>query len=175
MICKNCGKEFKTWEFIDGKMRNLQSRKFCIECSEFGNHNTKPSLKNNYGNCKNCGKELTNSKKVFCNSDCFHEFKYKEFIKKWKNGEESGISGKCGISKTIRKYMLEKYNYKCVKCGWGEENPFTGNIPLEIHHIDGNYQNNKEENLIVLCPNCHSLTDTYKNSNNGNGRKSRRK
>lgn len=30
--------------------------------------------------------------------------------------------------------------------------------PLEIEHIDGNALNNKEDNLILLCPNCHSLT-----------------
>lgn len=59
--------------------------------------------------------------------------------------------------------------------GWGEKNPFTGNIPLEIEHLDGDYTNNKEENLAVLCPNCHSLTSTYKGTNKGNGRKERSK
>lgn len=69
--------------------------------------------------------------------------------------------------------MLEKNNYKCELCGWGEENTYTHTIPLEIHHIDGDYTNNKEENLQVLCPNCHSLTETYK-SHNKNGRKRRK-
>ena len=48
---------------------------------------------------------------------------------------------------------------KCESCGlteWkGEE------IPLELHHIDGNHFNNDLDNLQLLCPNCHSLTDTY--------------
>ena len=70
--------------------------------------------------------------------------------------------------------MLEKNNYKCELCGWGEENTYTHTILLEIHHIDGDYTNNKEENLQVLCPNCHSLTETYK-SHNKNGRKRRKK
>jgi len=43
--------------------------------------------------------------------------------------------------------MLKKADYKCEICGWGEINPFTGKVPLEIHHIDGNYKNNVEENL----------------------------
>jgi hypothetical protein len=34
--------------------------------------------------------------------------------------------------------------------------------------------NNKEENLILLCPNCHSLTSTFGSLNIGNGRKYRR-
>ena len=57
----------------------------------------------------------------------------------------------------------------------GEINKYTNKIPLEIEHIDGNYKNNNEENLILLCPNCHSLTSTYKGANLNNGRKSRSK
>ena len=41
--------------------------------------------------------------------------------------------------------------------------------------VDGNYTNNKEENLTLLCPNCHSLTKTYKGANKGNGRHNRMK
>jgi hypothetical protein len=38
-------------------------------------------------------------------------------------------------------------------------------IPLEIHHIDGNNTNNCIENLQILCPNCHALTDNYRGKN----------
>ena len=34
-------------------------------------------------------------------------------------------------------------------------------IPLELHHIDGNRFNNKIDNLQILCPNCHSLTPNH--------------
>ena len=61
------------------------------------------------------------------------------------------------------------------RCGWCEINPTSGKIPLEIEHIDGNYKNNTEENLILLCPNCHSLTPTYRALNKGHGRKERYK
>jgi len=44
---------------------------------------------------------------------------------------------------------------------------------LQIHHIDGNYLNSSEENLILLCPSCHSLTETYGSKNKGHGRKNR--
>ncbi len=56
-----------------------------------------------------------------------------------------------------------------------EKNPYTQNIPLEVEHIDGNYKNNNEENLTLLCPNCHSLTATYKGANLSKRRKSRKR
>lgn len=36
-------------------------------------------------------------------------------------------------------------------------------ITLEVHHIDGDRTNNNEENLQLLCPNCHSYTDNWRN------------
>ena len=51
-------------------------------------------------------------------------------------------------------------------CGWGEKNPFTNLIPLEVHHKDGNHENNLEENLQLLCPNCHAQTENYRTRNN---------
>lgn len=89
----------------------------------------------------------------------------------WKSGEISGTVGNAWIdvSKHIRKYLFEKFDNKCSRCGWSEINPYTNRLPLEIEHIDGDATNNKEENLTLLCPNCHSLTKTYRGANKGNG------
>lgn len=124
--------------------------------------------------CLNCENEISNKKK-FCNNKCQKEYQYKEYINDWKNSKKTGLRGEYQISSYIRTYLLKKYNNKCAKCGWGVKNEFTNNIPLEIEHIDGNYKNNNEENLILLCPNYHSLTSTYKGANINNGRKSRKK
>ena len=124
--------------------------------------------------CMNCNAIISNRNK-FCSIRCQKEYEYNNYICKWKKGEENGLRGKYQISMYIRTYMLKKYNNKCTKCGWSKKNPYTNNIPLEIEHIDGNYLNNKEENLIVLCPNCHSLTSTYKGANLKYGRKERSK
>lgn len=40
--CRKCGSYIPLTETIDGKVRNLQTRKFCLKCSPFGSHNTKP-------------------------------------------------------------------------------------------------------------------------------------
>ncbi len=50
-------------------------------------------------------------------------------------------------------------DYKCERCGrteWEGEQ-----IPLELHHINGIHNDNRIENLQILCPNCHALTDNY--------------
>jgi len=121
----------------------------------------------------NCGKEFEHrytSNNKFCSIKCQQEYEYVEYIKRWKNGEETGLSGKYGISSHIRRYLFEKYDGKCQICGWNEENPVTHKVPLQIHHIDGDCTNNKEENLQLLCPNHHSLTETFGNLNENSKR-----
>lgn len=122
--------------------------------------------------CINCGKEFGRNyfSKKFCSIECQHQYIHKEYIERWKNGKENGLSGKYGISNHIRNYLFEKYGNRCQVCGWGEENPITHKVPLQIHHIDGDCTNNKEENLQLLCPNCHSLTETFGNLNENSKR-----
>lgn len=126
------------------------------------------------GICLNCGKEfilyLSHTGK-YCCRECWAEHTKKKRIERWKAGI---ISGTCCFTSSdwVKNYMLEKAGYKCEKCGWGIENPYTHRVPLQIHHIDGNSLNNKEDNLQVLCPNCHTLTENFgsRNKNAPNGK-----
>jgi hypothetical protein len=60
----------------------------------------------------------------------------------------------------FKRLIREGYKeYKCERCGLTE---WQGQpIPLQLHHKDGVHTNNLLNNLEVLCPNCHALTDTY--------------
>lgn len=124
--------------------------------------------------CINCNKETKRNNK-YCSNDCQKEFEYKKYIENWKNKKVDGLRGEYQISMYIKTYLFRKFNSKCARCGWGKINPYTNKIPLEVEHIDGNYKNNDENNLILLCPNCHALTSTYKGANLNKGRKSRKK
>jgi hypothetical protein len=126
--------------------------------------------------CKNCGKELKGrfDRKSYCDESCFQSSRYKDFIEKWLLGFEAGTRGKTATSANIKRYLIETRGNRCEKCGWHEVNPTTNKVPIELEHIDGVWNNNKIENLILLCPNCHSLTPTYRSLNKGNGRTARK-
>lgn len=120
--------------------------------------------------CKNPIKKKAAYRNIYCNNTCQQLYHHEQYIKRWKKGQEKGRSGVGGTSAHIRRYLFEKNKNACQKCGWSETNLTTGKIPLTVNHIDGHWKNNKEENLELICPNCHSLTSTYGSLNRGNGR-----
>ena len=66
--------------------------------------------------------------------------------------------------------MVFLKGHRCENCGltsWMNQP-----ISLEVHHVDGDYLNNDIDNLKLLCPNCHSLTDNYRGKNINSGIKS---
>ena len=153
--CLNCGKE------IIGDKR----KKFCCRsCSaSYNNKGVCRNHKNGHHKeeyCLNCGKKLTGNSR-FCDCTCYAEYEEKQYIERWKQGIENGVCGKYGVSRHIKRYLFAKYNNHCQCCGWGEKSMYTQSVPLQVHHIDGDCLNNREDNLQLLCPNCHSLTENY--------------
>ncbi len=61
----------------------------------------------------------------------------------------------------IKPHLIRKRGHRCENCKntmWQSQA-----IPLELHHINGDRTNNEENNLQLLCPNCHALTDNWRN------------
>jgi hypothetical protein len=178
-FCLNCSNKIE----FNTNYSESKKRKFCCKsCSvSFNNKNRNKIETEKYGfrkysNCLNCGNICNRKDAKFCSNKCQLDHKSNKIIEQWKNNEGPIFKFKSkNIPKIIRNYLFEKNNNKCSICEWNELNKFTNKIPLQVHHIDGDYKNNKEENLQLLCPNCHSLTPTFMALNKGKGRKERYK
>lgn len=165
--CLQCQKPFKKFQHHAAQVKS--GRYFCSRACQ------QQSTIIHRVDCLSCKKEVIGKGRVYCSSECQWTHTYDENIRKWKSGEIEGINAAEGLRSWLRRYLLDKADNQCSECGWCKVNPTTGKIPLQIDHVDGNYKNNTEENLRVLCPCCHSLTPTYGALNIGNGREKRRK
>jgi len=143
-------------------------KKFCNSSCSATYNNLKKTQDRSW-QCLHCGKShLVAEKRLgkYCDTVCQHAHQYESTVTSWLNGETS--AGK----NVIKKYLSETHGYACAECGLSE---WRGKkIVLELEHRDGNSENNSPENLCLICPNCHSQTDTYKGKNKGQGRHSRK-
>ena len=114
--------------------------------------------------CEWCGKATNNFR--FCSYFCSNEAKKKNKLDEWL------VEGKPIKYYIIKNHLATLHGYCCSICGISDWNGKP--IVLELEHKDGNHKNNLIENLSLICPNCHSQTDTYKAKNKGNGRHERR-
>jgi hypothetical protein len=120
--------------------------------------------------CLSCNGELNKDSQKYCSYQCQNDYQRMEKVNLWLEGKHNGMRGKTATAMWIKWYLIKKHGESCMDCGWCEINKYTGNIPIELEHIDGDFTNNRIENLKLLCPNCHALTSTYKGANKKDGR-----
>ena len=132
-----------------------------------------PNLKKPREKCLICGNEPERARYKYCSNACQIEYQHQLYIKEWKMGKVTGLQSIGTVSPYIKRYLRRRFGNKCCLCGWAKINSKTGQVPLVADHIDGNWRNNVESNLRLICPNCDSLTATYAGLNRGNGRKNR--
>ena len=153
--CQYCEKQFTA---------AAKTRLFCsMRCSAI--YNNTGRVTRQVKNCLDCSKVLSRNNKIYCDNQCQQNAQRKSKIAK-------GFD-KCS-ARFMKAYLIQEHGAKCMVCKWNEVNQTTGNVPIEINHIDGNSENNELSNLELLCPNCHSLTSNYKALNKGHGRYVRR-
>ena len=102
--------------------------------------------------CPICGKTFTTGKgqpkeKQTCSYSCSNKY--------FRSGQDNGryIDGWNGQPE-YRKIALEQHGHKCMVCSFSKI--------VCVHHLDENHNNNEPSNLVVLCPNCHTMIHTKK-------------
>ena len=75
--------------------------------------------------------------------------------------ENSQYSNRTSIKKRLRDDY--GWEWKCMNQDCPSPTPEWAGKPLslQLEHINGVHNDNRVENLMFLCPNCHSQTDTY--------------
>lgn len=128
----------------------------CPQCAQEKRDKESPKIK---VVCAYCGKEFLKAPSKLDGSKsglyfCCRE--HKDLAQRINSGEQFNkirpnhygtiING----GSEYRKIAFRAYPHKCAICGWDEDEDI-----LQVHHIDENRKNAQENNLIILCPNCH--------------------
>lgn len=116
--------------------------------------------------CNNCGyaysRWLGHSQAVYCSDTC----REKHVITL---AESMFVEKSTASNASVKRWGL-RFGYlqeKCSSCGLTEWNNLP--IPLQLDHINGVSNDNRTENIRMLCANCHAQTDTFCGKNIGNG------
>lgn len=88
--------------------------------------------------CASCKRECPHQGKGYCKS-CYNKIFHYNTHLKHRAKKQFGL--------TLEEY--ESLITACVSCDFDKV--------IELHHLDGDKNNNAKENLVPLCPNCHRM------------------
>lgn len=148
VICRQCQASFKSRIEIDGKIRNLKGRKYCLECSPFGAHNTRKLGANSLHVCSVCHKmfgysRVAGDRKTVCASCRTSE---KRLEKKRRAVEyKGGACEKCGYSRSIS--ALQFHHRDPATKTFSISNKMSVSWPRIKAEV---------EKCDLLCANCHA-------------------
>lgn len=148
--CKHCQSTFT----VLLKRHTAGKAVFCSRsCASLYKGAQKPTPKPNL-TCSICYKAFyrSNSKHksksgfYFCSRTC------KARAQKLGSGFETMLPSHYGTDCHYRKLAFDNYAHECAECQWNRYPEI-----LEVHHIDGNKNNNELANLEIVCPTCHKV------------------
>lgn len=161
MKCQKCQKEFSTKIKLNGKTRNLQRRKYCLDCSPFGEHNT-IDLTNRPTEalCVCCKGGLKFKQIKYCSSSC----------KAQHTNSVNSSSYKCQQGRALQRKItfVNQLGGKCEKCGYAKNLAaltFHHRDPaLKVRALDARGFSNTNlttlteevKKCTLLCHNCHT-------------------
>lgn len=162
-ICKCCGDTLpynkRSQIFCNSSCFATYSNKVCIKNPTGINGSSKIGISRKTLTCINCNKSLVEScGRKYCSSECHKDHQFKTVT------SPRVESGMCTKPSTVKQYLFKTRGEICEICGQG--NIWNGKpLMLQIDHIDGNSDNNKLDNVRVICAHCHSQTETYTGRN----------
>jgi 5-methylcytosine-specific restriction endonuclease McrA len=86
----------------------------------------------------------------------------------WNKGNYSGTKFEYNGTGNHKQVLILERGHTCESCN--KKTWLKQQIVLELDHIDGDRKNNTRENLQLLCPNCHSMTKTWRGRNINSGK-----
>tara|TARA_B100000902_G_scaffold105700_1_gene107714 strand:+ start:285 stop:659 length:375 start_codon:yes stop_codon:yes gene_type:complete len=99
----------------------------------------------------------------YCDNKCQAEYTRNKRLREWKEGKAWNGRLVPAWIKDENGFLAKRDGYKCSECGIKKHN--KKKIVLECDHIDGVPTNHDPKNLRLICPNCHSQTNTFKGKN----------
>ena len=158
-VCRNCGKEFPVTIMIEGRRRSLSNRKYCLECSPFGQKNTKTLL--NDPDIKKIAK--------YRDVECLCSACGRKYIYKRNKGHTLHRCNSCHSTKKrvkLKKDAVLLKGGKCIRCNYNRclsalvfhhKDPAGKKITLaNMDRFPWQIVKEELDKCILLCANCHA-------------------